>query len=142
MATDQSAPRTGIIAAFMLLTIGALFGVQIALTNFYAKTMAEAKRRVVSAPREIRNLRARDERVLSGGGEGKNAWMNIDRAKELVAMHPRTALSDITPGPSTDVDPLKGWMKMPKKLSAEKNVLEFKAPQPATSAVEGAAGKR
>jgi len=134
MATESSAPRTGLIlklAGVCLFTLVAVHG----LLGAYYDRMAKAEElRKLGTPDALVNLRADEKTRLTSG------QMPIDQAMKALTDKGRMAVSPaIAPTVSKDLAPLQGWSKLPGEVPSEMTAPPPPPPEPAP-AVAGDAG--
>jgi len=110
MATDNSEPRTGLIAQIAVLAVVTLIAVHTALVSYFDRVKREEEfKKIGAAPRDaLMSLRAEESQRLTSGP------MPIDKAmQQLVERGRMGAGSEIAPTESKDMAPLQGWSKMP-----------------------------
>ena len=130
MATDNSPPRTKLIAIIAFGTVVTLIGLKFLFDSYFTQIMeAEARtEEKVSRYEEIRAIRADEAAALTGGAHAPVTAQNktrnnmtIDEAMKQFATLPRTALGGIDPHESTDTAPLVGWSKGARAAAAAAN---------------------
>lgn len=114
MATDQSPPRVGLIAALAVVTVVSLVGLKFALDSYFTFMAEEAAHEKLAAPEQLTKLRAQEDKNLTSSATPISAAI----AQLSQGGRPETGgPSLIEPKASDDTGAMTGWSQMPRKFT-------------------------
>lgn len=113
MASDNSAPKVRLLATIGLLAIFLLVGMKLVLDSYWSMTTEAYAKEMLTPNSQIDDLRAKQRKDLEGSPIPINVAM-----KELGSKGREGASANITPQQSEDLDPMRGWIKMKKEVTA------------------------
>jgi len=113
MATDTTEPKIKRIVQISVLSIMLLIATYYGLRSYFHQLIDEEVHTKIEQypPESLLKLRKQEKEMLEKGP------FPIEKAKAFLAHHPREEAGEvIAPQPSTDLDPLKGWVQAPRPV--------------------------
>ena len=113
MASDNSAPKVRLLATIGLLSIFLLVGMKLVPDSYWSMTTEAYEKEMLTPNSQIDDLRAKQRKDLEGSSIPITVAM-----KELASKGREGASANITPQQSEDLDPMRGWAKLKKEVTA------------------------
>jgi hypothetical protein len=115
MASDDTRPKVRMLFTIGVVAVSLLFGVKFLLDSYYLDMTEEHARSLLPATEQIEKLRAEEKAAINTSNAGGNIPVSV--AMQQLAQKGRDNAGDvISPKPSDDVDPLKGWSKLKREV--------------------------
>ena len=126
MASDDSRPKVRMLLTIGIVSVFILLGLKFLLDSYYYD-MTETYEHSMIPPAELLAQTRAEERAAID--DGKNGTIPVSVAMQtLVSKGRDNASPAITPQPSDDIDPLKGWTQLKHEVHLPPQVLTTTAP--------------
>ena len=113
MASDNSAPKVRLLATIGLLAVFLLFGTKFVLDSYWSYSTEGYAKEILSPNTQIDDLRTKQRKDL------ESSPIPISMAmKDLASKGREGASAGIAPQQSEDLDPMRGWAKLKKDVTA------------------------
>ena len=114
MASDDSRPKVRMLLTIGIVSVALLVGVKFVLDSYYLDMTENYEHGMLPKTEQLDQIRA-DQRGVIDKGENGNIPVSV--AMQNLAQKGRDNAGDlISPKPSDDVDPLKGWSKLKREV--------------------------
>lgn len=115
MASDDTRPKVRMLFTIGVVAVSILAGVKFLLDSYYLDMTESYEHTLLPKTEELAKLRAKQEEAIDKGNARGNIPVSV--AMQQLAQKGRDNAGDvISPKPSDDVDPLKGWSKLKREL--------------------------
>jgi hypothetical protein len=121
MASDDSRPKIRMLLTIGIVAVCLLLGIKFVLDSYYLD-MTEGYEKALLPKTELLDKTRAEERASIDNGQGGAIPVSV--AMQTLASKGRdNASTAITPQPSDDIDPLKGWSKLQHEVHLPPQVL-------------------
>lgn len=128
MASDDSRPKIRMLLTIGIVAVLLLVGIKFVLDSYYLDMTEGYEKTLLPKPELLDRTRAEQRAAIDNGQEGA---IPVSLAMQTLAAKGRdNASTAITPQPSDDVDPLKGWSKLPHEVHLPPQVMTVTAAPP------------
>jgi hypothetical protein len=136
MASDDTTPKVRMLLTIGVVAVSLLLGVKFVLDSYYLDQTEGYEHSLLPKTELLTQTRTEQHAALDKGESGN---IPVSVAMQTLASKGRdNASAVITPEPSEDVDPLKGWAKLPRQLHLPPQVTTTTAPFPPPATDAGA----
>ena len=103
-------PKTRLLFTILILAVFTFIGIKFGLDSYWSIQKNAYAEEILPPNAEINDLRAKQKKDLESSPTPINAAM------QQLATRGRNTDPNITPQPSNDLDPLRGWSKLKKDI--------------------------
>lgn len=129
MASDDTRPKVRMLFTIGIVAVSILAGVKFMLDSYYLDMTENYEKTLLPKTEELEKLRAKEKAQIEKGERGN---IPVSVAMQQLAQKGRDNASPlITPQPSDDVDPLKGWSKLAREVHLPPQATSATPEQPA-----------
>ncbi len=136
MASDDTRPKVRMLLTIGVVSVSLLLGIKFVLDSYYLD-MTETYEHELLPKTELLNQTRIEQHAMLDKGENGNIPVNV-AMQTLGAKGRDNASPIITPEPSEDIDPLKGWAQLPRQVHLPPQVTTTTAPFPPPAIDAGA----
>ncbi len=138
MASDDTRPKVRMLLTIGIVSLSFLFGVKFVLDSYYLTEVEGYEHTLLPPTKLLDETRAEQHAAIDNG---QNGSIPVSVAMQTLAQKGRdNASTVITPQPSDDIDPLKGWSKLKRDVHLPPQVLTTAVPEPPPPMMAGDAG--
>jgi hypothetical protein len=128
MASDDSRPKIRMLLTIGIVSVFILLGIKFVLDSYYLDMTETYEKSMLPKTEQLDQTRTEQRAAIDNGANGT---IPVSVAMQtLVAKGRDNASTAITPTPSDDIDPLKGWSKLKRDVHLPPQVMTTSAPPP------------
>lgn len=130
MASDDSRPKVRMLLTIGVVSLCLLGGIKFVLDSYYLDMTETYEHTLLPRPELLDQTRTEQHAALD---KGENGNIPVSVAMQTLASKGRDNASPlVTPQPSDDIDPLKGWSKLKRDVHLPPQITTAAMPMVAT----------